>query len=130
MTSPPELRLSFLMIYDWDGESAMFYPSLTYNPLSWLEVTLAVQGTAGPAPLRIRRPPHHRFSAGRPLFLGGRFTLNKDGVLAVRLGAERPDGLALFQLDRFRTVRSELDNIGFAQAIGCQVRTRLVRRQG
>jgi len=43
----PELRLSFLMIYDWDGESAMFYPSLTYNPLSWMEVTLAVQGTAG-----------------------------------------------------------------------------------
>lgn len=43
----PELRLSFLMIYDWDGESAMFYPTLTYNPLSWLEVTLAVQGTAG-----------------------------------------------------------------------------------
>ena len=43
----PELRSSFLVIYDWEGESAMFYPTLTYNPLSWLEVTLAVQGTAG-----------------------------------------------------------------------------------
>ena len=43
----PELRGTFLVIYDWDGQSAMFYPSLTYNPLPWLEVTLAVQGTAG-----------------------------------------------------------------------------------
>ncbi|MAI78778.1 MAG: hypothetical protein CL917_07555 [Deltaproteobacteria bacterium] len=43
----PELKLSMVMIYDWDGESAMFYPSITYSPLSWLEMTLAVQGTAG-----------------------------------------------------------------------------------
>lgn len=43
----PELGLNCLIIYDWDGQSAMFYPSLTFNPLSWLDITLAVQATAG-----------------------------------------------------------------------------------
>ncbi|MFP8874146.1 MAG: hypothetical protein VCB42_06375, partial [Myxococcota bacterium] len=42
-----ELRLNFLVIYDWDGQSAVFYPSLSYSPLPWLEVNLSVQGTAG-----------------------------------------------------------------------------------
>ena len=44
----PELRLDFLTIYDWDGESAAFFPSLRYSPLGSLEVTVGVQTFAGP----------------------------------------------------------------------------------
>lgn len=44
----PELRLHFLTIYDWDGESAAFFPSLRYSPLGSLEVTVGVQTFAGP----------------------------------------------------------------------------------
>jgi len=43
----PEIRLSALVIYDWDGESAVFFPSLSYSPLGWLDLTLGVQTTAG-----------------------------------------------------------------------------------
>lgn len=43
----PEVRLNFTVLYDWDGQSAVFYPALSYSPLPWLEVNLAVQGTAG-----------------------------------------------------------------------------------
>ena len=44
----PELRLDFLSIYDWDGQSAAFFPSLRYSPSGWLEVTLGVQTFVGP----------------------------------------------------------------------------------
>ena len=44
----PELRLDFLTIYDWNGESAAFFPSLKYSPLAALEVTVGVQAFVGP----------------------------------------------------------------------------------
>ncbi|MEE2674811.1 MAG: hypothetical protein VX466_13500 [Myxococcota bacterium] len=44
----PELRLDLLTIYDWNGESAAFFPSLKYSPLAALEVTLGVQTFVGP----------------------------------------------------------------------------------
>lgn len=44
----PEWNLNVLVIYDWDGESAVFYPALRFTPRGWLDITLAVQGTAGP----------------------------------------------------------------------------------
>jgi len=43
----PEIRLSALVIYDWDGESAVFFPSVAYSPLAWLDLTLGLQTTAG-----------------------------------------------------------------------------------
>jgi hypothetical protein len=43
----PEIRLSALVIYDWDGESAVFFPSVGYSPLAWLDLTLGLQVTAG-----------------------------------------------------------------------------------
>jgi hypothetical protein len=43
----PEIRLSTLVIYDWDGESAVFFPSVGYSPLAWLDLTLGLQVTAG-----------------------------------------------------------------------------------
>jgi len=39
----PELQGNFLAIYDWDGRSATFFPSLRYSPLDWLELTIGVQ---------------------------------------------------------------------------------------
>jgi hypothetical protein len=44
----PELRLDVVSIYDWDGESAAFFPSLRYSPLGSLEVTVGVQTFVGP----------------------------------------------------------------------------------
>ncbi len=44
----PELRLDLLSIYDWNGESAAFFPSLRYSPLASLEVTVGVQTFVGP----------------------------------------------------------------------------------
>ncbi|MBW2230817.1 MAG: hypothetical protein JRH17_10535 [Deltaproteobacteria bacterium] len=44
----PELRIDFLTIADWDGPSVVFYPALRWSPLDWLELTVGVQGTAGP----------------------------------------------------------------------------------
>jgi hypothetical protein len=44
----PELRLDLLTIYDWDGESAAFFPSLKYTPLGSLDVTVGVQTFVGP----------------------------------------------------------------------------------
>lgn len=43
----PELRLTCLAIYDWQGESAVFFPSLSYAPLGWLDLTLGVQAAVG-----------------------------------------------------------------------------------
>ena len=43
----PELRLDFLSIYDWDGQSAAFFPSLKYSPGGALEVTAGVQTFTG-----------------------------------------------------------------------------------
>jgi hypothetical protein len=39
----PEIRGDLLAIYDWDGQSATFFPSLRYSPLHWLELTIGVQ---------------------------------------------------------------------------------------
>jgi len=44
----PELRLDVLTIYDWNGESAAFFPSVKYTPFDALEVTLGLQTFAGP----------------------------------------------------------------------------------
>jgi hypothetical protein len=44
----PDLRLDLLSIWDWNGESAAFFPTLTYTGLDALEVTLGVQTFAGP----------------------------------------------------------------------------------
>jgi hypothetical protein len=44
----PELRLELLTIYDWDGESAAFAPSVRYAPPGALEVSLGVQTFTGP----------------------------------------------------------------------------------
>jgi hypothetical protein len=43
----PELRGTFLTLYDWQGRSASFFPALTYSPTGWLELTLGVQSFAG-----------------------------------------------------------------------------------
>jgi hypothetical protein len=39
----PELRGDLLVIADWDGLSAAWFPRLRYSPLDWLELTLGVQ---------------------------------------------------------------------------------------
>lgn len=44
----PELRVDLLSIYDWNGRSAAFFPSLRYSPGGSLEVTVGVQTFAGP----------------------------------------------------------------------------------
>ncbi len=44
----PELRLDGVVIYDWDGESAAFFPSLKYSPGGAIEVTVGVQTFVGP----------------------------------------------------------------------------------
>jgi hypothetical protein len=43
-----EWRLDLLVIYDWDGESAVFFPALSWMPRDWVDVTLGVQTTVGP----------------------------------------------------------------------------------
>ena len=43
----PEFRVTALTIYDWQGESAVFFPSLSYTPLDWLDLTLGVQSAVG-----------------------------------------------------------------------------------
>ncbi len=43
----PEIRFSALILYDWDGESAVFFPSLSYSPGSGFDWTLGVQAAAG-----------------------------------------------------------------------------------
>ena len=44
----PELRADMQSIYDWDGESASFFPTLRYDAFDWLEITLGGQFFAGP----------------------------------------------------------------------------------
>jgi hypothetical protein len=44
----PELRGDFLVIVDWQGVSASFFPTLAWSPLGWLEIRLGVQAFAGP----------------------------------------------------------------------------------
>lgn len=44
----PELRGQMLVIYDWEGTSAAFFPTLVYTPLDFMEVTLGFQGFVGP----------------------------------------------------------------------------------
>ena len=43
----PEIRFNAMILYDWDGESAVFFPSLMYSPGSWFDWTLGVQAAAG-----------------------------------------------------------------------------------
>jgi len=44
----PEVRVDLLTIYDWSGSSAVFFPTLTYDALDWLEITLGAQFPLGP----------------------------------------------------------------------------------
>ncbi len=44
----PEVRGELLVIYDWNGASAAFFPVLRYSPLDWLELTLGAQLFTGP----------------------------------------------------------------------------------
>lgn len=43
----PELLISALAIYDWDGVSAAFFPTLRYSPLDFVEITLGAQFFVG-----------------------------------------------------------------------------------
>jgi hypothetical protein len=43
-----ELRGDLLVIYDWNGESAVFYPALTYGPADFVELRLGAQVGVGP----------------------------------------------------------------------------------
>jgi len=43
-----ELRGDLLAIVDWNGGSAVFYPSLVYSPLDFMELRLGVQVGVGP----------------------------------------------------------------------------------
>lgn len=43
----PSLRTDLLVLYDWDGHSAVFSPILAYSPLGSLEITLGAQLFAG-----------------------------------------------------------------------------------
>jgi hypothetical protein len=44
----PELRGDLLVIVDWQGLSATFFPTLTWSPLGWLEIRAGVQASTGP----------------------------------------------------------------------------------
>jgi hypothetical protein len=39
----PELRADLLVLADWDGLSATWFPRLRYSPLDWMELTLGAQ---------------------------------------------------------------------------------------
>ncbi len=44
----PEVRAELVSLYDWDGGSAAFFPSLRYSPADWVELTLGGQFFVGP----------------------------------------------------------------------------------
>lgn len=44
----PELNAALLTIVDWNGGSAIFFPTLRYAPFDFMEVTLGVQTPVGP----------------------------------------------------------------------------------
>jgi len=44
----PEVRADLLAIYDWSGSSAVFFPTLSYDALDWLELVLGAQLPLGP----------------------------------------------------------------------------------
>jgi hypothetical protein len=44
----PVIRGELLVIYDWNGTSASFFPIIRYDALAWLELTLGLQLFAGP----------------------------------------------------------------------------------
>ena len=44
----PELRAVMLTIFDWNGESGIFFPSLRYSPNGSVEITAGVQWGVGP----------------------------------------------------------------------------------
>ncbi|MHC5059285.1 MAG: hypothetical protein ACYTKD_31920 [Planctomycetota bacterium] len=44
----PEVRAELLAIYDWSGSSAIFFPTLSYDALDWLELILGAQFPLGP----------------------------------------------------------------------------------
>jgi len=43
----PEIQFNTLILYDWDGKSAIFFPSLAYSPSASFDWTLGVQTAAG-----------------------------------------------------------------------------------
>ena len=44
----PELRGDLLVLYDWDGQSAAFLPTLSYAAYDFVELRLGAQFFAGP----------------------------------------------------------------------------------
>jgi len=44
----PEVRADLVALYDWNGRSAAFFPTLSYAALDWLELRLGAQFFAGP----------------------------------------------------------------------------------
>ena len=44
----PEVRADLVALYDWNGRSAAFFPTLSYAALDWLELRLGAQFFTGP----------------------------------------------------------------------------------
>ena len=44
----PEIRGDVVFLYDWEGQSASFFPSLRYDAFDWLELTVGGQFFVGP----------------------------------------------------------------------------------
>jgi hypothetical protein len=44
----PELQISTVVLYDWEGQSAAFFPTLRYSPFDFAEITLGAQFFVGP----------------------------------------------------------------------------------
>ncbi len=43
----PEIRFNWLTVMDWQGKSANFFPSVTFTPRDWLEVSVGAQVPVG-----------------------------------------------------------------------------------
>ena len=44
----PLLRGDLIVLYDWKGGSAVFFPTLRWSPLASMELSLGAQVTTGP----------------------------------------------------------------------------------
>ena len=44
----PELQVSTVILYDWEGQSAAFFPTFRYSPFDFAEITLGAQLFVGP----------------------------------------------------------------------------------
>jgi hypothetical protein len=45
--APPPTRADLVTLLDWEGPSAVFFPTLRYSPLASLELTLGYQDAVG-----------------------------------------------------------------------------------